>query len=68
MEVHMVTLPIAIGADLVIRIGREAAQLSPSQGFRVAEQLLQHSIQRMVVDAALRNEALKRPVSRRKPH
>jgi hypothetical protein len=66
----MATLPIAIGANLEVRMGREVARLSPSQGFKLAEQLLERSIEQMVVEAAVRNEAPVRVTrtNRRKCH
>jgi hypothetical protein len=68
MEVHMAILPIDIGGDLVVRIGRDAVRLSPSEGFRVAERLLRQSIRHMVVEAALDTEMPKRAPRRRKSH
>jgi hypothetical protein len=62
----MATLPIDIDANLVVRIGRDAVRLSPSQGFRVAEKLMQQSVRQMVIEAALGVEKPKRHVSSRR--
>jgi hypothetical protein len=44
--------PVRIGADLTVRLGCAAATLSPSQGFRLAEQLIRKSTRRMMIAEA----------------
>ena len=41
---------IEITNDLAIKIGAEAARLSPSEGFRLAERLIRKSTSKMIAD------------------
>ena len=61
-------LPIRIGPNLAVRLGAETAILTPSQGLRLAEQLIRKSTRRMMIEEAVYAEPPRRsrPVTRRR--
>jgi hypothetical protein len=44
--------PIAVGDDLVVRLGKETVQLTPTQGLGFAEQLARASFRRALTEEA----------------
>jgi hypothetical protein len=56
-------LPVSVGFDLKVRIGEEAAPLSPRQGLRLAEVLIRRSCRAMLAEE-IRSSRTHRPVSR----
>ena len=43
-------MPVTVESDLRVRVGRNVARLTPSEGFAVAEQLIRTATRRLIAE------------------